>query len=442
MRLMDLRDLADRGRVCDFLTAAAPAESAPGRLLLGLIADGRRFFAAAGQGTRAADVQHERIALGCLMKIITATLVASVVADDGSSWEDDNVASMLALQHSDKSTGLESVRLRQLLNHTHGLDDSLVTSVPILANGRIDTRRLHGILLSTRPLAAPGELYSYGSAGVWLYAAILEHLTRKTYRDLLFERLVEPLGLSSVMQEEIRQICPAGTSAGAITMSLDDALTFLEAHLHDGLGGGAGSLSNSRLARLRADRRPLPGWAPGERGICQGWKYYGSGWYGHSAIMREYWAQFRIHPATRYGLVFAGEGKQGFSVFARLFARVFPEFSARRIPRILAKVDLQKINLEPFEGIYCTGAVAIIVRICGVHTLQYQIVRRAARAASGTSEVVPLIAAVENVFFPSMRLGEPFSFLQFLLPTREGKYRYLWNGRCLWRRLDDEELAG
>jgi CubicO group peptidase (beta-lactamase class C family) len=428
--LLDVRELAEQRRIGDFLRAAATPSNGTGRLMLAMIADGCRYFAVIGETVPAIDERHHRVLLGCLMKTITATLVAFVTEENQDSWDEEDVEHALSLQHAHRGLGLSAVQLRQLLNHTHGLDDSLIPSVPKLANGAVDAHALCAALLSTPPLAQAGKLYSYGSAGAWLSGAVLERRTHRTYRELLFERLIGPLRLTSVLEEEADRVCPAGR--GRFTLSLDDALTFLEVHLRataQSPATGAGAA----LTRLRANPVAVPGWGLAERAVCQGWKYYGSGWYGHDARMPGYSSVVRIHPATDVGIVFAGAGKHPYSTFSRLFARALPEFTALRLPEVLSKDVLQQTDFSPFEGTYCTGALEIKVGLSAAHTLQYQVVSRVADRF-GTDGLQPLVAAAQNVFFPKKKPDPRLPFLQFLLPDGDGRHEYLWNGRCLWRR--------
>jgi hypothetical protein len=116
------------------------------------------------------------IAPGCLTKLITAGLLASELPDLSL-----DVGAVLAACEP----ALAGVTLLHLLEHTHGLDDSLLHAAPLDAHGRIDVGELAGALGVVPRLAVPGAVYSYSNAGAWLAAAVLEHRYGCRYADLL-----------------------------------------------------------------------------------------------------------------------------------------------------------------------------------------------------------------------------------------------------------------
>jgi len=432
MLLNDISDLAERARVGDLLNAAELPCGGNERLLLGLIVKGRRFYAAAGGVDRSVEEGRDRILLGCLMKVFTATLVALMAQETVGYWTDEDVEHALFPQRRRERSALRSIKLKHLLNHTHGLDDSLIRSVPRLADGAVDPLKLCNALNSTPPLAPPGKFYTYGNAGAWLSGAILERRTCRSYRDLIFEKLIGPLRLTSAREHESMSICPAW--GDRFTLSLADVMTFLNVHLLDSTTEGPGPAMRLGLRLLRANPVALPGWGLGERGVCQGWKYYGSGWYGHDARMPEYSALLRIHPETAVGIVFSGTGKHSFSAFSRIFARTLPEFADIKLPGVLDRSTLQNTDLAPFAGVYRIGAMEIRVALATDHTLHYQICEHVMECEPINHDPVSLVAASQNIFFARRKPDARLPFLQFLDPGPDGLCEYLWNGRCLWRR--------
>ena len=128
-------------------------------------------------GPRAASFESSRapIRVGCLAKLFTAML-ARHAFDARRLAPDEQVSNLLPAGAARRALG--GISVRQLLEHTHGLDDSLLSTMPRDLRGRVDIEALALELRAAAPLAPPGLLYSYGNAGAWVIAAVLERLKR------------------------------------------------------------------------------------------------------------------------------------------------------------------------------------------------------------------------------------------------------------------------
>jgi len=427
-RNFDLWPPRDSHELARHLAGATIGGRGSDRVSVGILVGNERFFASKGDHGVVTSTGDDPIVLGCLTKVFTATLVAEVIARHSTSPQHD--AATLLEQSDSCAPSLRRIRLHDLLNHTHGLDASLLQTLPRRADGFIDPRALWEALSAVPQLSAPGELYSYGNAGAWLSAAILEQLTRRKYYELFLERLVQPLGLTSVRNLDV-DTCPA--RGNRITMSIYDVLTFLHLHLrHDGARIDHSPHFSANLASMRSDPFPLPGWSPSECASCEGWKSYGSECFGHNAISHRYLALVRIHPATQTAIVFAGGS---YTTFVRLFSSVLPEFRNLRPPRLLPAEALTTLDIERYTGTYRTGALALkIGRIDTTLTCDLTPMAKHPRAHSGES--TPLIAASDDVFFPRVSCGPELPYLQFIVPRNDEKFEYLWNGKYVWRRSE------
>lgn len=424
MLISELQSLHSSAELADLLHRSAANGRGTGRLSLGVIVRGQRFVAGLDGGSAAAGNPDEAILLGCLMKVLTATLVMRV-AGTPDEWQACEVSEVLLDKHHESRAQLRGIKLGHLLNHTHGLDDSLVWKLPRASDGSIDSDALCTMLTANPPISEPGNLQSYGCAGAWLWAAILERKTRLNYAQLLFQHLLDPLKLGSIRLDG-GAVCPAGSPAGAeqpLSMVVDDLLRFLEWHMQAG-----------ELDVMRQNPHPLPGWAAGERGVCQGWKHLGDGWYGHNSVLPNYSSFIRIHPASQIGIVFGGARTQAFATFARLFARALPEFTDLLPPRDKMDGRAHSPALNAYEGLYKTGALQIAVTHTTDDSLTYRATWRTAPAHSSDLEPVALRAMNQGVFFPKRNSALDMPFLQFLHARPDGKFEYLWNGKCLWRR--------
>src|SRR3954469_26045320 len=132
-----LRSLADEGVLRSKLAQVARRRGLQ-NVSVGFIAQDEQAFAAVGPQANVLDTPEaaERsIAAGCLVKPLTATLIAEAVANGAVGWDDD-VGQILTVADVNRIT------VTHLLNHTHGLDASLVEQVPRRIDGFIDIQRL------------------------------------------------------------------------------------------------------------------------------------------------------------------------------------------------------------------------------------------------------------------------------------------------------------
>ena len=126
-------------------------------------------------------------------KILTAVVVHSLV-EDGVMDLDQRMVDVLP--EMDRH-GKDAILLRHLLNHTAG-----IASVPVgidpeetLRTGRVDLE----LLATLVPTHAPGVDVAYHPITSWLLIAeMVERITGKDLRTLLFERILDPLGFAGL----------------------------------------------------------------------------------------------------------------------------------------------------------------------------------------------------------------------------------------------------
>src|SRR5690606_31927816 len=219
---------------------AAVADAPGTRTVVALARNGERRIAA--NGGRADRPEDESFRTGCVTKLLVAALIGRKLAGHRLDLRAE-IGPLLRVPGTD---GLAGITLRQLLEHTQGLDDGLVGAVPRDARGRIDVERLL-VLVGEGRLAAPGALYSYSNAGAWLLAAMLEALEGQSFAVQLADDLFAPLGIG--MRGATRKLphCPPGAvcpaMGGGLALTVGDLLAFLEA-----------SAAQPAIAPIGADR--------------------------------------------------------------------------------------------------------------------------------------------------------------------------------------------
>jgi len=155
-------------------------------------------------GTEAPVAVDDRFHIGSDTKAMTSLLAATFVEQGALGW-DSTVGAIFPDMKQGMDAGLRGVTLQQLLSHTSGIPGDND------AFGDLLTRSLaqEGLLLDelrawlvrewrTQPLAAPpGSRFAYSNMGYTLAGAMLERVGRKTWEELIVERVFTPLGLAS-----------------------------------------------------------------------------------------------------------------------------------------------------------------------------------------------------------------------------------------------------
>jgi CubicO group peptidase (beta-lactamase class C family) len=350
-------------------------------------------------------------AVGCLAKLLVAALVGIAVREE--EWQLDAPAAV-ALGQPSQYEPLRGVSLKHLLEHTHGLDDSLITSIPLSDAGFIDARRLLDVLRQRR-FAPPGQFYSYSNAGAWLLAAALERRYAEPFNETLRRRLFAPLGLldgRSSLSFGGGAICPA--TGGPLAMSAPQLLVFLAAQFR-------AVICRWPCADAAASTiRPLPGWNALERGIHLGWKHYGGGWFGHHSSWPGAWLLVRVRVPDGAAIVVASRDHPAALVAGRVLADVLPELGRLDMPRRLSPQAAARFDPAPYCGRYASAAEVFCIRPA-----------RAGLHLTSGGFATELSPAARDVFYCRARGPTGQFFFQFLRDER-GAFGYLWDGRRLF----------
>lgn len=386
-----------------------------GEVTIAMTGRGRSLFFAVGPGGRCLDRLAARNTLnpvGCLVKPLTAMLVAEAVAQTRLGWHDE-VAEILGARNI-IGTRLAGVTVQQLLNHTHGLDASSVKCVPRAGDGCIDAASLCGAL-SARPLSVPGEMYSYSDVGGWLAGAVLEKLYRKPYMRILAARPF--MRDSDALAVPEGQVC--ASTGGALRLSAAQWIEFLDSHAE-------------QISTLGAERTSLPGWGLFEHGACSGWKAYADGWLGHNSNQTDYSAVLRFHPRERVGiLVYAAGDGAAMLALAGVLGEAFPELLHFRIPRPVAQRNLPALKSDRYTGRFSRCDTQLAVQGGDGFPLSVSVLDPQAAPVWSCPHLRP---GKDELFLPEPQDDLRFPFMQFVRPDASNRFEYVWNGRQLWRR--------
>ena len=226
--------------------------------------------------------------IGSISKVMTSSLVMQLV-DEGKVTLDNPVKHYIRDFAIADHKATESITVRQLLNHTSGMDgdffpdDNHQSGNPI---ARFVDR------CNLLPLIHPvGKHYSYSNTAFAIAGRLVEIVTGGTWFDAIEERIFQPLGMKHSVcrpmdtlryraaighipdpdcsssdsphywQQSKQLYLSMGTApAGAvITMSAKDLITFARAHMDHGLTqGGERWLSKNAVAQMQQPQVETP----------------------------------------------------------------------------------------------------------------------------------------------------------------------------------------
>ena len=416
---------------------AIDAGVVPWETCVGLCRGDELSFAASGvAGGAAAAAFHT----GCITKLFIATLIRRAFAEGWLSSHmhaaDCVAPDPLVQEH------LGSITILQLLEHTHGLDDSSVRRVPRHADGRIDPGALCR-QWGSRPLfTPPGTYYSYSHSGAWLLSAILEQRHGVPIEHILRTRLLGPLGIEPFLTaasgwppDSKPMSCPS--SGGWLTLTLRDVMRFLQLVMRDGSSGLA------ELPEMSGNfpGKAVPGLSPLEQAVYRGWKIYGGGWFGHHSQLPGALALIRLHPQQRIAFAIVCSERSPLSVATALLGRALPGFSQLSIAKLLGPAELRLFDAPRFVGSWANAAGTLSIVPGPEGRLLLRTDTPEALGESGVvSEAIRLAPARDNVLMPlPPRASLPF--VQLIGESRAG-FSHLWDGTSVRPRQSPEDSFG
>jgi CubicO group peptidase (beta-lactamase class C family) len=318
------------------LEAARAEHRVPG-MSAAVFADGELRLASTGitNLTTGVPMTNDTIAhIGSITKIFNATLVMQLV-DEGKLALERPVAEYLPEFRLGDSGAARSITVEQLLNHTSGIDANL------LPDSGHDNETIENAMVqfaTVRQLHAPGAARSYCNAGTVIAGYLCQRITGTSWYDLVKRRIFAPLGMehAAVLPEDallhrpsvghflnrtngemVRtthtflplSFAPAGSTA---MMSAEALMTFLRAHMADGVGpNGARILSQENAQRMRPLSGDVKGPSCFEGGI--GWMLLGRDFVHHGGGGPGIISWFLAHPESQTIVVVLTNAEQGFA---------------------------------------------------------------------------------------------------------------------------------
>jgi CubicO group peptidase (beta-lactamase class C family) len=265
---------------------------------------------------RPGDVIH----IGSDTKAMTATLIGMLVEERKLAWS-STVRDVFAARAKSLHPGFQGVSLSQLLTHRAGLQ----ANGPWWGlKGKTPTEKRQDLLvrmMKDAPLSEPGTTFAYSNVGYAIAGLMAEQVTRRSWEDLMRERLFEPLGMASAgfgppgtpgkldapwghdsagkpMQADN---APALGPAGTVHVTIPDWARFAALHLR----GEAGKARLLKPETFRILHTPPPG---GD--YAGGWIVVDRPWAGgkalsHSGSNTMWYCTIWLAPARDFGVLVA-----------------------------------------------------------------------------------------------------------------------------------------
>jgi CubicO group peptidase (beta-lactamase class C family) len=240
-----------------------------------VFADGSTRVVAYGDagGGRRLD-EHSVFEIGSITKTFTGTLLADM-AQRGEVQLTDPVASLLPPEVTVPSRGGRQITLQDLATQTSGLP-RLPTNLAITDPGNpyadYTVDQLYAFLNGYTLTRDPGAQFEYSNLGVGLLGHALALRAHKSYEELVRERILAPLDMTSsaitLTPYMARNFAsghnadgtivapwdlPTLAGAGALRSSITDMLAYASANLDDGGGPLQQAMATARSPRERID---------------------------------------------------------------------------------------------------------------------------------------------------------------------------------------------
>jgi D-alanyl-D-alanine carboxypeptidase len=193
--------------------------------------------------------------IGSTTKPFTAAMVLSMEAD-GLLDIDDLIADYLPREIIDNIANGDKVTIRQLLSHKSGIKNYYSTSLHGLvygvetinnfSNHVWTTEEFLEFIYGKREDFAPGTDHLYSNTNYILLGLIMEGIDGKSYAEILSDRILDPLGLSSTYHAYPGQ-WPKGMARGYEAFYGDNTLYDVTESTSDynEAGGDGGLVSNT-----------------------------------------------------------------------------------------------------------------------------------------------------------------------------------------------------
>ena len=396
--------------------------------------------------------------IGSTTKVWTATVIMQLV-EEGKISLDQPVKDILPDFKLSTDELTNGVTVRQLLNHTSGVDGDVFVDT-----GRGDDclAKFMTVMETAVQIFPLGATWSYCNSGFSILGRIIEQVTGQVWDAAMRERLFTPLGLTHTVtlpEEALLFDTAVGNvvglpepkmapmwclmrnagPAGLITQSVADLLAFARMHLCEGVAAdgtrvlGADSARQMIAFSAEVPEKYLLGgtWGLGVERFDWG----GAQLFGHDGNTLGQAAFLRFYPDAKLAVALLTSDNSAHELYQHLFGEIFDELCGVTIqPMLEVPADGPQLDITPWVGTYERASVLIEI-IDGDDGPVFRATQKGELAALEDTPVMeypmrPVRVGLYGVFMPDMGMDVPVWFYQ--LPTGE---RYIHFGARATRKV-------
>jgi CubicO group peptidase (beta-lactamase class C family) len=392
------RDLSDIEAFTDGLAAAVLSEHPIPGLIVSVVQGEDMFAKGYGhsdvEAGRAASGDDVRFEIGSVSKTFIWTAVMMLEAEGVLDLHVDVNTYLTSFQ---AGRGGEPITLAQLMSHRPGLEDSFAI---FLSQFAVMDRPEALARTEPRQVMGRGAATAYSNWGTVLAAQVVEDAAGMSYRDFLYSRILEPLGMTATtflegdarpdqpplsVSYHIRDGAPVAAArvdigafgpAGSMASTAADMARWVRFHLNGGELDGVRLMpaeTHARmLTRLYDDR---PGGADMAHGFMH-WRVDGVDVYGHGGSINEFLTMMAFAPELGVGVFASQNASPAFTPAFRLpdlvLARLIAEAGLSRAPdaapenayaRALDADGRYIVNRRPHSGVEQVFAVSGVMTV-------------------------------------------------------------------------------
>ncbi|MGH7227159.1 MAG: serine hydrolase domain-containing protein, partial [Gemmataceae bacterium] len=137
---------------------------------------------------------HTKFHIGSIDKMFTAVAIAQLVEAGKLSWND--TLAKLVPEYPDQATA-KKITVWQLLHHTSGLGDFLVSDYFQHRTQFVNPADYLGLIARQPKVGGPGKVWSYSNAGYVLLGRIIENVSGESYFDYIQQHVFTPAGMDA-----------------------------------------------------------------------------------------------------------------------------------------------------------------------------------------------------------------------------------------------------
>lgn len=192
------------------------------------------------------DIKAHTVApIASCSKWLTAALVMTFV-DEGKLSLDDKVSKYIP---EFANYGKGYITIRNCLSHTTGIEDEKLSLASIIKLSRYESleKEVNDFMSKHEIFAQPGQQFAYSAVGLNIAGRVLEIISKKTFDQLMMQRIFRPLNMKASTFYSERAPNPSGGAKSTAA----DYMHFLTMILNKGTFNGKKILSEQSVAEMQ-----------------------------------------------------------------------------------------------------------------------------------------------------------------------------------------------